>query len=311
MARRSRAGLCVVVRNKIGYILLPFRTTMRILSALLVASLSMQGCVQTLAIRTVGGIMEYGFEAFNEESDLDLAREGLSGNLKLLEALIKGDPDNEQILLFAAQGYSAYALAFAEDDSVERARPIYLRARDYAFRILDQRSGFKNARKGSLEELRTAVSALSKDDVPAVFWAAFSWGSYINITREDAIVMADLSKVDALMEFVLVNDPSYYYGGADLYFGSIQGTIPAVLGGRPERSKEHFEKSLSFSGRKFLMAQVMYAKTYCVQVQDRDLYKKLLDEVGAASIDILPEVRLPNAVAKHKARRLLSQIDEL
>ena len=177
---------------------------MRILSALLVASLSMQGCVQTIAIRTVGGIMEYGFEAFNEESDLDLAREGLSGNLKLLEALIKGDPDNEQLLLFAAQGYSAYALAFAEDDSVERARPIYLRARDYAFRILDQRSGFKNARKGSLEELRTAVSALSKDDVPAVFWAAFSWGSYINITREDAIVMADLSKVDALMDFVLL-----------------------------------------------------------------------------------------------------------
>lgn len=284
---------------------------MRTLAIVLTAALSLNGCIQTIAIRSVGGIMEYGFAAFNEESDLEIAKDGLSGNLKLLEALIKGDPENEQLLLFAAQGYSAYALAFVEDDSVERARPLYLRAREYAFRILDQRSGFRKALNGDLDGLRTFVATLSPDDVPAVFWAAFSWGSFINISRSDLSAMGDLSKVDVLMDFVLAHQPAYYFGGADAYFGSIKGTIPVMLGGKPEESKAHFERSMDYSQGRFLIVQVMYARTYCVQVQDRELFEKLLRDVSSASLEILPEARLPNAMAKKKAERLLREIDEL
>ena len=284
---------------------------MRPLALILTAALTLQGCVQTIAIRTVGGIMEYGFAAFNEESDLEIAKDGLSGNLKLLEALIKGDPKNEQLLLFAAQGYSAYALAFVEDDSVERARPLYLRAREYAFRILDQRTGFREAVNGDLDGLRSFVAQLSPEDVPSVFWAAFSWGSYINIHRTDLAAMGDLSKVDALMEFVLKYQPEYYFGGADAYFGSIQGTIPEMLGGKPAKSKEHFERAMSYSQGRFLIVQVMFAKTYCVQVQNRELFEKLLNQVLNASLEDMPEARLPNAMAKRKAEKLLRAADEL
>lgn len=284
---------------------------MRPIAIVLALALTVSGCVQTLAIRTVGGIMEYGFEAFNEEADLEIAREGLSGNLKLLEALIKGDPKNETLLLFAAQGYSAYAMAFVEDDSVERARPLYLRAREYAFRILDQKMDLRTALAGDLDGLRAAVATLSDDDVPAVFWAAFSWGAFINISRTDLSAMGDLSKVDVLMDFVLKRQPSYYYGGADAYFGSIQGTVPAVLGGRPDLSKQYFERSMSYSQGRFLIVPVMFAKTYCVQVQDRELFEKLLTGVLDASLEDMPEARLPNAMAKKKAERLLSQADEL
>ncbi|MCU0454339.1 MAG: TRAP transporter TatT component family protein [Bacteroidetes bacterium] len=284
---------------------------MRSTAIVLALALTLSGCIQTIAIRTVGGIMEHGFAAFNEEADLGIAREGLSGNLKLLEALIKGDPKNEKLLLFAAQGYSAYALAFVEDDSVERARPLYLRAREYAFRILEQKMDLRAALAGDLEELRLAVDRLSDDDVPAVFWAAFSWGAFINISRTDLTAMGDLSKVDVLMAFVHKRQPSYYYGGSDAYFGSIQGTIPAVLGGRPDLSKSHFEKAMSYSQGRFLIVQVMFAKTYCVQVQDRELFEKLLSGVLEASLDDMPEARLPNAMAKKKAERLLAEIDEL
>lgn len=284
---------------------------MRSTAILLALTLTLSGCVQTLAIRTVGGIMEHGFAAFNEEADLGIAREGLSGNLKLLEALIKGDPKNEKLLLFAAQGYSAYALAFVEDDSLERARPLYLRAREYAFRILEQKMDLRAVLGGDLEGLRAAVERLSDDDVPAVFWAAFSWGAFINISRTDLTAMGDLSKVDVLMEFVHRRQPSYYYGGADAYFGSIQGTVPAVLGGRPDLSKSHFERSMAYSQGRFLIVPVMFAKTYCVQVQDRELFEKLLNGVLAASLEDMPEARLPNAMAKKKAEKLLREIDEL
>ncbi|MEX0602137.1 MAG: TRAP transporter TatT component family protein, partial [Bacteroidota bacterium] len=210
------------------------------------------GCVQTIAIRTMGGILDYGLEAFNEESDLQLAKESLGSNLKLTEALVKGDPENADLLLLLAQGYSSYALAFVEDEDIPRARMFYLRGRDYGLRILRQERGFRMVESGDLETFERALDRLSKDDVPAVFWTAFAWGSYINITRTDIEAFAALPRVNAMMAFVLKHDPSYYYGGAHTYFGSIIASTPAVLGGKPEIAKEHFEKAMSMTGGKFL-----------------------------------------------------------
>jgi len=270
-----------------------------------------QGCVTTLAIRSMSGIMDYGFEVFNEEGDLELAREALGSNLKLLEALIKGDPNNQKLLLLTSQGYSAYALAFAEDDSVERARDFYLRARDYGMRILDRHANFRGAAGKDLDSFRAALQTLSKDDVPAVFWTGFGWGSYINITRTDVRAVADLPMVTAMMEFVRQRDSTYYFGGAYLFLGSFEGSLPKALGGRPEKSREYFERALRVNGGKFLMTYVYYAKTYAVQQQDQELFESLLKKVDEASSDVLPEARLANAVAKKKARLLLSHLNEL
>jgi len=271
----------------------------------------LEGCVQTIAIRSMSGIMDYGFQAFNEESDLQIARESLGGNLKLLEALIKGDPGNEQFLLFAAQGYNAYGLAFAEDDSIERARVFYLRAKEFGLRILRNNKKFRESLSGDEAAFRLALQSFGKDDVPAIFWTASSWFSYINISRTDISALADISKAAAMMEFVLQNDSSYYYGGAYLFLGAIEGTTPSMLGGKPEKAKEYFEKCLSISNGNFLLAKLFYAKTYAVQVQDQPLFESLLKQIDEASLDALPDVRLANAVAKQKAKRLLARVNDL
>lgn len=280
-------------------------------SLFLLLALVLQGCVQTLAIRSMGGIMDYGFEAFNEESDLQLAQEGMGSNLKLLEALIKGDPENTKLLLLASQGYSAYALAFVEDDSVERARVFYLRGRDFAQRVLHQNVKLREAWDKDLDTFRASLNTLSREDVPAVFWTAFGWGSYINMTRHDISALADLAKVTSMMRFVLEKDPTYYYGGAYLFLGSIEAVTPAMLGGKPEKAKEYLEKAVAASDGKFLMTYVFYAKTYAAQQLEQDLFESLLTKVDDAPLDILPEARLPNAVAKRKARLLRDKIAEL
>jgi len=284
---------------------------MKTILLLICVVLLIPGCVQTLAIRTVGGIMDYGLEAFNEEGDLQLARESLGANLKLIEALLKGDPENEKLLLLASQGYSAYALAFVEDDDPARAHMLYKRARDYGLRVLNQKPEFRAALGKDVDSFRAAVTNFSGDEIPGIFWTAFAWGAYVNTGRADIAVLADLPRVNALMEFAVRRNPSYYYGGPHLYFGSIEGSMPPMLGGKPDKAKEHFEKCLQINGGRFLMTQVYYASTYAVQVQDRDLFESLLKTVLDAPDDILPEARLPNAVAKLKAERWLSRIDEL
>jgi hypothetical protein len=278
---------------------------------LLVVALLLQGCIQTMAIRTMGGIMDYGLEAFNEEGDLKLAESALGSNLKLVEALIKGDPENKKLLLMAAQGFNAYALAFAEDDSVERARVFYRRGRDYGMRVLMQNAAFKEAWDKDLGSFQSALKTFSKEDVPALFWTAFGWGSYINVTRSEIGALADLSKVVAMMEYVRQLDPSFYYGGPYLLLGSMEGSMPRAMGGRPERSKEYFDRALDLTGGKFLLTYVYYAKTYAVQIQDSTLFEALLKNVDDASIDILPEARLTNAIAKRKAKLLRDHINDL
>jgi hypothetical protein len=278
---------------------------------ILLSALLLQGCVQTLAIRTMGGIMDYGLEAFNEEGDLKLAEDALGSNLKLVESLIKGDPENQKLLLMASQGFNAYALAFAEDDSVERARMFYLRGRDYGLRALTQNSRIKEALEKDVASLQAALQTLSKDDVPAVFWTAFGWGSYINITRTDVSAIADLPKVLAMMEFVRQTEPTYYYGGPYLILGSIESSMPQVLGGKPDKAKEYFERALAVNGGKFLLTYVYYAKTYAVQMQDQPLFESLLKKVDDASPDILPEARLSNMIAKKKAKLLRDHINDI
>lgn len=284
---------------------------MKIRSVVLLSALVLQGCLQTIAIRTMSGIMDNGFDAYFRESDLEFAREGLAGNMKLLEAMIEGDKDNANLLLLASEGYSAYALAFVEDDSVERARVFYLRGKDYGLRILKQHEAFRENLGKDLTSFQRGLATLSADEVPAVFWTAFGWGGYINITRSNVDAIADLSKVMAMMQFVVEKDPGYYYAGAHLFLGAIAGSMPPMLGGKPEIAKEHFEKAIALNGGTFLMTYVYYAKTYAVQTQNKELFETLLKKVEDASIDILPEARLPNAVAKKKAELLRAQEPEL
>ena len=277
----------------------------------LMLGMLLEGCIQTIAIRSMAGILDNGLAAFNEESDLQLAHEALGSNLKLIEALIKSDPGNEQFLVFAAEGYQAYSLAFCEDDSVERARAFYLRGKEYGMRALEQHKAFKAAMNGDVATFRAALATLSQDDVPAVFWTAFCWGSYINITRTDLAGLADLSKVTAMVEFVAEQDPAYYHGCAFLFLGTMEATTPKALGGNPEKAKAYFEKCLSMNQGKFLLTQLYYAKSYAVQNLDRELFDSLLKQIEDASIDILPEARLANVIAKQKAKLLRAKENDL
>ncbi|HOV98735.1 MAG TPA: TRAP transporter TatT component family protein [Bacteroidota bacterium] len=275
------------------------------------SALFLQGCIQTIAIRSMGGIFNNGIQSYMEESDLQLAHESLGSTLKLLETMIKTDPKNTELLVYAAQGYQAYGLAFCEDDNVERARTFYLRGKEYGMRVLLNNKQFRQALDGDLETFHAALTTFSKKDVPALFWTAFNWGSYINITRTDVAALADISKVMEMIQRVIELDSTYYYGAAYVFLGTLEAATPKMLGGQPEKSKEYFEKALSINGRKFLLTQVYFAKSYGVQMQDQELFDSLLTEVENASIDIVPECRLPNAIAKQKAQLLRAQENDL
>jgi len=269
------------------------------------------GCVQSIAVSTMGGLVDEGFSAFTEEDDLAFAEKALPGNLKLLEVMLKSSPENERLLRLASEGYSSYALGFLEDKEPDRAREFYLRGRNFGLRILRQDEELAKALDGTPDDLKAALDQRGPEDVPAAFWTAFGWGSYIYLSLQNTDAIGDLPRAEALMQFVAKNDSSFYYAGADLFLGTLYGSRPKILGGDPEISKQHFERALRISGGKFLLTYVYYARSYAVQTQNEALFEELLNKVRDTPLDVLPEFKLANAIAKEKARMLLEKKSDL
>jgi hypothetical protein len=193
----------------------------------------------------------------------------------------------------------------------DRARDFYLRGRDFGMRILRQDKALARGLDGSVDDLKAALKKCDRDMVPAVFWTAFGWGSYIYLSLGNPDAIADLPRTEALMDFVVKNDSSFYFGGAHVFLGTLYGSRPKMLGGNIDLARDHFARALRINGGKFLMTYVYQARSVAVQTLDEALFDECLQKVESANLEILPEFRLANAIAKKKAQLLMSRRAEL
>ena len=107
-----------------------------ICGVLLAAALLSACSVGQVVVRGSQTILDSGVESMNRETDLELARGAMPANLKLIEGMLLEDPQNEELLLFAAQGFYGYSYGFIELEDEERAQQLYRRCYDYAHRAL-------------------------------------------------------------------------------------------------------------------------------------------------------------------------------
>ncbi|MDA0986549.1 MAG: TRAP transporter TatT component family protein [Bacteroidetes bacterium] len=256
-------------------------------------------------------ILDNSVQTLFEVGDLEYAEKSLPANLTLLEGFHKTDPENKKIALLLIEGYTGYTLGFVEDIDPERAKKLYTKAIEIGLNVLKKDSHFKMHFNENLNGFKNTLQNFSEEDVPLIFWTANAWGNLINLSLNDPEIIKDLYKVNTMMQFVLKNNERYFNGGAHIYFGTILATQPRVLGGNPDLSKSHFEKAISISKNKFLLTNIYFAKSYAVQTQNKELFTSLLDNTISASIDLLPEYRLINAIAKKKAKILLENKEEL
>ncbi|MGZ3809141.1 MAG: TRAP transporter TatT component family protein, partial [Bacteriovorax sp.] len=69
-----------------------------------------------LAVSTSSGLLYSASSNVESESNFELFRSGVPGNLLLMEGLLSEDPDNENILVTLTKGYAGYAFAINETD---------------------------------------------------------------------------------------------------------------------------------------------------------------------------------------------------
>lgn len=254
--------------------------------------------------------MDSQYAAINEETDLALAAQAIPASLKMMEGLLKEDPDNPNLLGKLAEGFCGYAFGFVEDDNPKRASSLYLRGRDYAERELAATGGPEHSVGMNLAPFKESLKGLNADHRHSLYWMGQCWASWLLLNLDNLQVFIVSPKVEAVMQKVLTLDESYHFAGAHLFFGAYYGGRPKIVGGDVNKSKLHFEKALEITQHKFLIAYILYAKTYAVRTQDRLLFKKLLDQVIKAPVELLPGQQLANSVARRKAQKLLESTDD-
>lgn len=261
-----------------------------------------------LVINAASGFMESGIEVIYAEDDLEIAEQFLANNLKLIELMLSRDPEKRDLNLLAAQGFGAFAMAFVEDENPQRAARLYQRGLDYAFRSLPEKLTFKPDIKP--QDLEILLAKYTIDDVPALFWLGYNWGSLVLQNLDNPRMLLNLSKVEMIMQRVLELDESYNFAGVHLFYGTFYAARPPLLGGNPEKGRKHFERNLELTGDKFYMTKYFLARYYAVQVQDRELFDQLIREIVDLDIDRYPEIRLMNSLAKKKTAVLIDNQDQ-
>ncbi len=246
--------------------------------------------------------------AMLEHDDPAMVEAATPSYLLLLDALVRQNPDSAAFRQAAATLNSAYAGAFVKDEA--RAALITDKALRLALEALCLHDkALCDVRQLPAEDFRARLATRSRADVPLLYVAGSAWAGWIQAHSGDWNAVADLPRVEALMQRVVALDEGYQDGAAHLYLGGLATVLPPALGGRPEVGKAHFEKAIALSGGRNLMAKVYYAKNYARGVFDRELHDQLLNEVLAAEPKA-PGWTLSNQLARKEAEALLASADD-
>lgn len=297
---------------------------MKRLALLLLLALAAGGCsVRAAATRVMADAVSSGSGAYASDDDPELVRAAVPFGLKTMEGLLQEQPRHVGLLGALASGFTQYAYAFVQQDADalelagrstearvprERARKLYLRARDYGLRGLAVGAPGVAARLRSLRDPAAAAATLKKEQLPLVYWTAASWALAISAGKEDMALVAELPAPEALLRRALELDEGWNEGALHELAASFEAARP---GGSVEAARAQLAAALAEAGGRRLGPLVAWAEGPLVQAQDRAEFTRLLGWVVKADPERSPPDRLANVVAQRRARLLLRHADDL
>ena len=264
---------------------------------------------KTMTVGATASLLEDIAKSAYRQSDLRLIREGMPAYLMLIDGMVEAVPNNKQLLINAAQAYASFASAFIQDEDQEYARVLYARAKDYGLSALKQ-IGINDPVLKPFDAFEADLNTRGKKDVQYMFWAASCWGNWISLSQGSIEALAELPRVELLMKKVLELDEGFYYGGAHIFMGILNGSKPKIAGGNIDLTREHFLRAIELGRGEFLMTYIYYANYYAKKTFDKDLYVATLETVLKTPAAIMPDLTLLNTVAHTKARVMLNEADD-
>jgi len=277
-------------------------------------------------------IIENGLNSFLKESDLIVAESGITSNLKLMEVLLESNPKNKLLLNNLAFGFCAYTLSFVEyamekaefeendnlaDFHRNRARKLYLRSRQYGFRSLSlSKNGTRfvqliTTNKIDMDAIKKQLQYISADQYEGLFWTTISWGSYLQISRDNISELA-MVPVFRLMNQRIQALNSKFFFGMPVMIDAMLYAMPPMIGGDEVISNKKFDMVSDINSGRCLLNKLFKARFYCTQFDYPEAGISILKDIIHKDTSNWPEkYTLMNEIAKRKARLYLKYADEI
>jgi predicted anti-sigma-YlaC factor YlaD len=290
---------------------------------LLVAALASGCSIRGMAISSMGNALAASGSGFGSDDDPELIGAAAPFSLKLMESVLAESPNHRGLLLAATQGFVQYAYAFVElkADELEdidlagaraqreRARRMYLRARNYGLR------GLEVAHPGIGKAFKTdaagAVAKAAGEDVALLYWTGLAWAAAISLSKDDPFLIADLPAVEALVGRALELEESFDQGGIHVFMINLEMGRADMSAGAPARARGHYARAVELSRGLQAAPHVTLAEAVSVAERNRDEFEQLLRHALALDVAKAPESRLANLVMQRRARWLLGRTDKL
>ena len=274
--------------------------------------LAASGCsTSQLAVNSFTPVLENTVDVALRSEDPRLIGDALPTSLLLADGMLETSPGNRDLAELSGLLNFAYAFAFVEAEDPARASLFYDRGRERAWQALDRPEFERTVREGSFEELHAALDSISDDDLDALLWVCANWGMWIQLNLQEPRAAADLARLMPLAEALAERDDTLFWGMPRILLGALHAGRPVMLGGDLDRAQEEFDRAFAISDRNLLLAQVFYAKTWCVQSFDAEAFDATLREVLDAPTGQLPDAELLNRIARIQAGSLKARAEDI
>ncbi len=211
------------------------------------------GCsLQKMALKSSTPVFEKSVDGMMREGNWEHFKNSSPSNLKFLELLWEQDRSNLKMLSALIKGYAGYTFGVHEtltfgdelagiDDSTSKKEAIffYTRVLDYGLFYLDK----KGLSRGELlsnneEHLAAKLQDLSEEDATTLLYTAQSWGSLINLQKDNIALVSLVPKVKMLFDRVCKLRPDIDQNVCDIFLAQYEASRPKMLGGNPENAEK-------------------------------------------------------------------------
>jgi predicted anti-sigma-YlaC factor YlaD len=280
------------------------------------------GCsVQRFAANKIGDTLAASGTTYSADDDPELIGAALPFSLKLMESVLASTPDHRGLLAATSAGFTQYAYAFVQQraDALaledtdrawtewNRARRLYLRARDYGLRGLDVAlPGFS----GQLRADQTAaVQRASAAEVDLLYWTAVSWVAAISLGKDDPSLVAELPLVSALIDRALALDEGWDRGAIHSFLITYSMARPDSAPDAAANARRHYDRAVELSQGKAAGPHLSWAEAVCLPQEDRACFEQAVAAATNINPDDDPATRLVNIIMQRRAAWLSANLD--
>lgn len=282
--------------------------------------LSSCSSLQKWAVRRSSPVFHEASEQLTKEDSWEFFRKSAPGNLKFIELVYLTDPDNLGLLPAVIKAHAGYAYGVPEtlvfedeilgrENTSHRSEAIhhYTRALDYGVFYLGKRGVSREdlltlPEEKLREKLREETDG---DDLVAMIYMAQSWGSLINLQKDNVALVAQVPRVKILVDHVCQMKPEIEHNICAIFLAQYEASRPRMLGGNPDRARELYREAME-KNPYHLLIPVNLIQYMTIPAMDEDEYEQLAPRLRAEFVEWAKKDRsnLKDESRYHKHRDL-------